>query len=84
MAAAAPHTERKAALSSALCDSDRAQGNNMELCQRTVKGVLGKGFSPEGGRTLGQTLQGTGHGSRSVWTMLSDTQGLNFVWSYVK
>jgi len=33
MAAAAPHRERRAALSSALWDSDRARGNGMELCQ---------------------------------------------------
>ena len=33
MAAAAPHRERRAALSSALCDSDGARGNGMELCQ---------------------------------------------------
>jgi len=34
MAAAAPHRERGgAALSSALCDSDRAPENGMELCQ---------------------------------------------------
>jgi len=31
MAAAAPHREQRAALSSALCDSHRAQGNGMEL-----------------------------------------------------
>ena len=33
MAAAASHRERRTALSSALCDSDRARGNGMELCQ---------------------------------------------------
>ena len=33
MVAAAPHRERRAALSSALCDSDRARGNGIELCQ---------------------------------------------------
>ena len=37
MAAAAPHRERRAALSSALCDSDRARGNGMELCQERVR-----------------------------------------------
>ena len=38
MAAAAPHRERRAALSSALCDSDRARGNGMELCQGRAGG----------------------------------------------
>jgi len=31
MAAAAPHRERRAALSSALCDSNSTQGNGREL-----------------------------------------------------
>ena len=39
MADAAPHRERKAVLSSAPCDSDRARGNGMELCQE--RGRLG-------------------------------------------
>ena len=39
MGAAAPHRERRAALSSALCDSHRAQGNGMELCQGRELGV---------------------------------------------
>ena len=33
MAAADPHREWRAALSSALCDSHRARENGMELCQ---------------------------------------------------
>ena len=48
MAVAAPHRERRAALSSALCDSDRARGNGMELCQ---------------GKSLHQTGGGHGTGS---------------------
>ena len=44
MAAAAPHRERRAALSSALCDSDRARGNGMELCQGRGAGGQGKGL----------------------------------------
>ena len=39
MAAAAPHREWRAALSSALCDSNRAWGNGMELCQGEDWGV---------------------------------------------
>jgi len=36
-------------LSSALCDSDRARGNGMELCQGKGSWGLGKGAAPEGG-----------------------------------
>ena len=38
MVAAALTGSSGAALSSALCDSDRAQGNGMELCQRGAAG----------------------------------------------
>ena len=38
-----------AAPSSALCGSNRAQGNGMELCQGRVSCGLGKGSSTEGG-----------------------------------
>ena len=38
MAAAAPHREQRAALSSAVCGSDRARGNGMELCQGRAGG----------------------------------------------
>ena len=48
MAAAAPHRERRAALSSALCDSDRARGNGMELLQGRGSWGSGKGSAPEG------------------------------------
>ena len=41
MAAAAPHRERRAALSSALCGSDRARGNGMELRQGRAAGGEG-------------------------------------------
>jgi len=37
-------------LSSALCDSDRARGNSMELCQGRGSWGLGKGFTSEGSR----------------------------------
>lgn len=43
-----------AALSSALCDSDRARGNGMELCQGRGSWGLGTGAAPQGG----------GHGPR--------------------
>ena len=48
MAAAAPHRERRAALSSALCDSDRARGNGMELCQGRGSWGSGKGGCTRG------------------------------------
>ena len=51
--AAAPHRERRAALSSALCDSDRARGNGVELCQGRAAGVRDRS-APQGG----------GHGPR--------------------
>ena len=37
-----------AALSSALCDSDRARGNGMELCRGRGSWGLGTGSAPEG------------------------------------
>ena len=46
MAAAAPHRERRAALSSALCDSHRARGNGMELCQGRSSWGSGTGSAP--------------------------------------
>ena len=42
-----------AALSSALCDSDRARGNGMELCQGRGSWGSGNGSAP----------QGSGHGT---------------------
>jgi len=58
MAAAAPHRERRAALSSALCDSDRARGNGMELRQGRGSWGSGKESAPEGsGRAIGCTGQ---------------------------
>ena len=68
---------RGAALSSALCDSNRARGNSMELCQGRAAGGEGKGLRQ---RAVGmeQPAQGSGHGpkcwsSRSIGTLLSDT-----------
>ena len=50
MAAAAPHEgSGGAALSSALCDSDRARGNGMELCQGRGSWGLGTGAAPDNG-----------------------------------
>ena len=46
--AAAPHREWRAALSSALCDSDTARGNGMELWQGRGSWGSGKGAAPEG------------------------------------
>ena len=48
MAAAAPHREGRAALSSALCDSNRARGNGMELRQGRAAGGEGKGLHGTG------------------------------------
>ena len=48
MAAAAPHREQRAALSSALCGSDRARGNSMELCQGRIRLGIKKRFFTEG------------------------------------
>jgi len=36
-------------LNSALCDSDRARGNGMELCQGRGSWGLGTGAAPQGG-----------------------------------
>ena len=76
MAAAAPHEgSGGAALSSALCDSDRARGNGMELCQGRGSWGLGKVLHQ---RLVGmeQAAQGSGHSPEvpvfTVCTMLSD------------
>ena len=67
MAAAAPHRERRAALSSALCDSDRARGNGMELCQGRGSWGSGKGSAPEGG--------GHGMGCTGLWAEPQTAEG---------
>ena len=59
MAAAAPHREQRAVLNSALCDSNRAQGNGMELCQGRGSWGSGKGSAPEG--------DGDGTGCTGQW-----------------
>jgi len=47
MAAAAPHRERRGSAElCSRCDSDRARGNSMELCQGRGSGT---GSAPEGG-----------------------------------
>ena len=61
-----PHgscSSSQGALSSALCDSNRARGNGMELCQGRARGRLGEGSAPEGGGH-GTALQDSGHGSK--------------------
>ena len=77
MAATAPHRERRAALSSALCDSDRARGNGMELCQGRGSWGPGKGSAPEGGGhgtgCPGQWAQPQCRISGSVVTVISAT-----------
>ena len=81
-AAAAPHRERRAALSSALCDSGRARGNGMELCQGRGSWRSGKESAPEGG---GHDMGCTGQWAQwdSVGALLSDT-GFEFGWSFVE
>ena len=66
MAAAAPHRVRGAALSSALCDSDRARGNGMELCQGRGRWGSGKGSAAEGG--------GHGTGCPGQWSNCHGTE----------
>jgi len=72
MAAAAPHGEWRTVLNSALCDSDRSQGNNMELCQGRSNWGLGKGSAPEGGGHGPELLEFKKHLDNT------QTQGLNF------
>jgi len=48
MAATSPHREQRAELSSALCGSDRARGNSMELCQGRIRLGIKKRFFTEG------------------------------------
>ena len=61
MGAAAPHREWRAALSSALCDIDRARGNGIELCQ--AAGGQGKVLH-ERVVSMEQTLQCSRHGPK--------------------
>jgi len=51
-----------AVLSSALCDSDRARGNGMELCQGRGSWRVGTGAAPQGG--------GHGTGCPGLWAWL--------------
>ena len=61
MAAAAPHRERRAALSSALCDSDRAEGTAWSCVRGGHLGYQGKDLHQ---RAVGMewAAQGSGHG----------------------
>ena len=72
-----------AALSSALCDSDRARGNGMELCQGRGRWGWGKGSAPEGGgqRTAcpGQWARPRAAGVQGGFGQHSQTHSLNFV-----
>ena len=60
MAVAAPHRERRAALSSALSDSDRAEGTAWSCVRGGAAGGEGKGLHR---RVVGmeQPAQGSGH-----------------------
>lgn len=60
---------RGAALSSAHCDSDRAQRNDMELCQGRGSWGLGKGSAPEGSR------HGTDYPGQWLWPWADGVQG---------
>ena len=76
-----------AALSSALCDSDRARGNGMELRQGRGGWGPGTGAAPQGG--------GQGTGCTGLWARpqvlefrerldRSETQGSNSGWCCVE
>lgn len=59
-------------LSCALCDSNKTQGDGVELCQGWARCGLGKGSAPEGG----------GHGQHSEgldlgWSFMEPRVGLN-------
>ena len=65
MVATVPHEESGgAALSSAFCDSNRARGDGMELCQGRGSWV-----------SRSSSLEGSGHSPKcwTIWTVLSDT-----------
>lgn len=74
VAAAAPQRERRAVLSSALGDSNGAQGNGMELCQGRGSWGSGKGPVPQGGGhgtgCPGQWARPQCWSSKGVWTLL--------------
>ena len=53
-------------LCSALCDSNRAQGNGMELCQGRGSWGLGTGSATEGVQALEQPPQGSGHSPKML------------------
>ena len=55
------HRERRAARSSAVCDSDGARGNGTELCQGRAGGAEGKAV-PQRAVGMAQAAQGSGHG----------------------
>ena len=71
-------------LSFALCDSNRARGNGMELCQGRGSWGLGKGLPS--GVGMEQAVQGSGHGPEcfGAFEQCSQTQGLDFGWSCVE
>ena len=85
MVAAALTGSGRAELSSALCDSDRARGNGMELCQGCADWVSGKGSSPEGGGhgtgCPGQWSWHRADGVQEAPGQSSQTYGLIFGWS---
>jgi len=87
MAAASPHKwSRGVVLSSPLCDSNRARGNVMELCQGRGNWGLGTGSAPDGGQAVKQDAQGSGHGPELLgFKKCQDNSlshnGLVFEWS---
>jgi len=73
MAAAAPHRERRAAVSFALSVSDRARGNTKELCQERGSWELGQGLLQSVVGLWNRLPRAPSAGvQRSVCTVLSD------------
>ena len=76
-ASSQPTAPHRAALSSALCDSHRARGKGMELCQGRGSWGSGKGAAPGGGGhgmgCTGQWAQPQCCSSGSVKALFSDT-----------
>ena len=86
VAAASQEGSRGSALSSALCDSDRAQDNGMELSGEGQLGIRGR-FCIRGEWAWNRLPRAVGtalscRSSRRIWTVLSEV-GFDFGWCCV-
>lgn len=73
-----------AALSSALCGSERARENGMKLCQGRSDWELGEGSLPEGGTALEEAAQGINNGLKLLeFKSHLDTTLRHRVWFWV-